>query len=319
MAVQPLRSAAVEVAERIGRTSTIAHATPNVAWPRSCSSESAARGVRHGRRPRGGVPARARRRWCGWPPSSATTASPRSRRRCSTISPASCARPPSASASRPARRRSPPPAARARQRADHPAARSIRWRSPTWSTHLADPKRRVFVLSGDASKRCRRAVRRRPGGASRATSSMVDGNDVAVRRIVALLGRDRRARHHRPAPLRPLGGRRGTYGRQGGRVDGVDHRQRAVAGGRVCRTHPRGDRSRSRTVRQPRRHAGAGQRVGRRRRRSASAPSPPSASTGPRRRGGQATRSTSDSDQLVGTACHDPSVVALVTAAETSS
>lgn len=52
--------------------------------------------------------------------------------------------------------------------------------------HLADPERRVFVLSGDASK----GVAAQFVGdldALRAGVAMVDGNDVAVRRTVALM------------------------------------------------------------------------------------------------------------------------------------
>ncbi len=52
--------------------------------------------------------------------------------------------------------------------------------------HLADPSRRVFVLSGDASK----GVAAQFVGdldALRAGVSMVEGNDVAVRRTVALM------------------------------------------------------------------------------------------------------------------------------------
>jgi DNA-binding MurR/RpiR family transcriptional regulator len=52
--------------------------------------------------------------------------------------------------------------------------------------HLADPARRVYVLSGDASK----GVAAQFVGdlsALRANVMMVDGNDVAVRRIVALM------------------------------------------------------------------------------------------------------------------------------------
>jgi DNA-binding MurR/RpiR family transcriptional regulator len=52
--------------------------------------------------------------------------------------------------------------------------------------HLADPTRRVYVLSGDASK----GVAAQFVGdlsALRANVMMVDGNDVAVRRIVALM------------------------------------------------------------------------------------------------------------------------------------
>lgn len=52
--------------------------------------------------------------------------------------------------------------------------------------HLADPARRVFVLSGDASK----GVAAQFVGdldALRAGVTMVDGNDVAVRRTVALM------------------------------------------------------------------------------------------------------------------------------------
>ena len=52
--------------------------------------------------------------------------------------------------------------------------------------HLADPARRVFVLSGDAS----RGVATQFVGdlsALRAGVTMVDGNDVAVRRTVALM------------------------------------------------------------------------------------------------------------------------------------
>lgn len=55
--------------------------------------------------------------------------------------------------------------------------------------HLADRTRRVFVLSGDAS----RGVATQFVGdldALRANVMMVDGNDVAVQRIVALMERD---------------------------------------------------------------------------------------------------------------------------------
>ena len=55
--------------------------------------------------------------------------------------------------------------------------------------HLADPGRRVFVLSGDASK----GVAAQFVGdldALRANVMMVDGNDVAVQRIVALMEKD---------------------------------------------------------------------------------------------------------------------------------
>jgi DNA-binding MurR/RpiR family transcriptional regulator len=53
-------------------------------------------------------------------------------------------------------------------------------------THLADPMRRVYVLSGDAS----RGVAHQFVGdldALRANVTLVDGNDVAVRRKVALM------------------------------------------------------------------------------------------------------------------------------------
>src|SRR6476620_1833059 len=52
--------------------------------------------------------------------------------------------------------------------------------------HLADPARRVYVLSGDASKG---VATQFVGdlGALRAGVVMVDGNDVAVRRTVALM------------------------------------------------------------------------------------------------------------------------------------
>jgi DNA-binding MurR/RpiR family transcriptional regulator len=55
--------------------------------------------------------------------------------------------------------------------------------------HLADPSRRLFVLSGDAS----RGVAAQFVGdlsALRAGVTMVDGNDVAVRRTVALMEED---------------------------------------------------------------------------------------------------------------------------------
>jgi DNA-binding MurR/RpiR family transcriptional regulator len=53
-------------------------------------------------------------------------------------------------------------------------------------THLADPQRRIYVLSGDASK----GVAHQFVGdmdALRANVTLVDGNDVAVRRKVALM------------------------------------------------------------------------------------------------------------------------------------
>ena len=75
----------------------------------------------------------ARRRWSGWPPSSASTGSPRCRRRCSTIWPANCARRPSGSASR----RPPMPSPTTSRWSSRTSARRCRrWRrtrSPTWS------------------------------------------------------------------------------------------------------------------------------------------------------------------------------------------
>ena len=126
--------------------------------------------------------------------------------------------------------------------------------------HLADPARRVYVLSGDAS----RGVAAQFVGdlnALRASVTLVDGNDVAVRRTVALM--------EETDVLVTVDLRRydrwlvdsGTHCCESRSVDGLHRRQRAFASGCVRAAHACRRRRGCRAVRQPRRHAGTDERA----------------------------------------------------------
>ena len=230
---------------------------------------AAARRVRHGRRARRRTRSRARRPSCAWRPSSASTGSPRCRRRSSTTSPGSSARPRCGSASTAAGG-----AVDTHLRLELENVRATlqgasgRRAAEAVVRVLSDAAVRVHVLSGDASR-----------GVACSSRDDLD----ALRPGVSLLGRQRgppraqgraartrrRRGRTRPAPLRPLGRRRRAPS-EGRRRTVIAVTDSLLSPLSATADHTLVvDRRGRGTVRQPRRHAGAVQPPRRRRRRTA--------------------------------------------------